>query len=99
MSQLTSIGVVPCATFDFRELRGGTVRVPIAQRIDVAGATGLTLELWVYEAQIGADAAVTLRVANDGYTPENPGFGVLQTKNTKGEDISAFVIDSKTTLP
>jgi hypothetical protein len=58
MSHLTSIGVIHRTTYDFRELRGGTVRVPIAQRIEVAGATGLTLELWVYEAQIGADAAV-----------------------------------------
>jgi hypothetical protein len=39
MSHLTSVGIVPRAFFDFSELRGGTVRVPIAQRVDVAGAS------------------------------------------------------------
>jgi hypothetical protein len=99
MSQLISVGIIPRTTYDFRELREGTVKVPIAQRIDVSGATALTLELWVYEAQFGAKSSLTLRAANDGYTPENPDSSILQTRNAKGDDISVFVIDSQTELP
>jgi hypothetical protein len=99
MRQLTSVGIVPRTTYDFRELRSGTVKVPIAQQIDVAGATGLALELWVDEAAICAEASVTLRAANDGYSPETQGSSVLQTRTAQGKEICMFTIDSNTSLP
>lgn len=99
MSGVTSIGIIPRTTYDFRELRQGTVRVPVAQRIDVAGATSLALELWVFDARIGAGASVTLQAASDGYSPDSPNSDILQTKTAKGDKIAEFVIDSKTALP
>jgi hypothetical protein len=72
--------------------------VPIAQRIDIAGATRLALQVWVYEAEIGA-GSITLLAANDGYSPENPDSSILQTKTFKGEPIAEYVIDSIATFP
>ncbi len=99
MSQLASVGIVPRATYDFSELRGGTVRIPIAQRVDVAGAWSLALEFRVYDAAIGEGAAVTLCAAADSSSFETDGPSVLQTKTAKGEDIAALRIDSKTVTP
>jgi hypothetical protein len=99
MSHLTSVGIVPRGFFDFSELRNGTVRVPIAQWVDVAGASSLALEVRVFDATIAGKASVTLRVAADSSSPETDGPSILQTKTAKGEDIATFVIDSKAVMP
>lgn len=99
MNRLTSVGVLPRTAYDFSELRNGAVYVPIAQGIDVEGAPSLSLEVRVHEATIGTGSAVTLRVAADSSSMDTVDPPILQTKTAKGEDIAAFVIDSKTVTP
>jgi len=99
MARVISVGIVPRGTYDFRGLRGGSVSMPLVQRVDVANADTLALELWVHDGQVPNGARLVLHAASDGSADGSDAAPLLQTRTAAGESIANFVVDSETVLP
>jgi hypothetical protein len=82
--------ISPRTHYDFRELRDGSVSFPIAQRIDVLGYERATLQVRVHSGAFPKGASIEVRLADDGFSAEDPGSNFLQTKTPSGEEIGVL---------
>jgi hypothetical protein len=93
------IRLLPTTRYDFSALRGGTIMVPIAQRIDVLGFEVAALQLRVLSGQLPPGSAVKVLLADDGYDPDVPDAPLIQTQLPTREDIASIELPPATVFP
>ncbi len=93
------VRILPRTSYDFTGLTGATVRIPVAQHIDVLGYQRAALQVRVYSASLPAGATVTVQLADDGFSADDPASAFLQTTKADGGEIGSIELTEHTVFP
>lgn len=93
------VRVLPRTRYDFGALAGGEVTIPVAQHVHVLGYDRAALQVRVHDARLPEGSSVTVRLADDGFSADEPGSHFLQTTAGDGSEIGSVTLTAETRLP
>jgi hypothetical protein len=93
------VRILPRTRYDLGELRDGSLRLPVAQHVDVVGFERATLQVRVHAGTLPAGSSLQVLLADDGFDPDDPATVPLQTSTVDGGDIGALTIPEGTMFP